>query len=48
VQKVVAKIVDAAPIFTSIGLEISQFNLIISTPFVPILLSIGDGLVSLR
>jgi hypothetical protein len=45
---VVAKVADAAPVFTSIGLEISQFALIIIAPLVPILLAIRDGLVSLR
>ena len=45
---VVAKIVDATPIFALISLEIGELPLIVIAPFVPILLAICDGLVSLR
>jgi hypothetical protein len=44
---VLAEIVNAAPIFVSIGLKLGDLSLVVLTPFIPILLTIGHRLVSL-
>jgi len=41
------EIVDIAPVFAAVRAEVGKPTLIVARPFIPILLAIGDGLISL-
>ena len=41
------EIVDIAPVFAAVRAEVGKLSLIVAGPFIPILLAIGDRLISL-
>jgi hypothetical protein len=41
------EIVNIAPVFAPIRTEVGNLSFIVARPFIPILLAIGDGLISL-
>jgi hypothetical protein len=45
---ILAEIVDVAPIFGPVGLEIAQLSLVVFAPFVPVLLPVSHRLIPLR
>jgi hypothetical protein len=41
------EIIDIAPVFAAVCVEVGKLPFIVARPFIPILLAIGDGLISL-
>jgi hypothetical protein len=41
------EIVDIAPVFAAVRAEVGKLSFIVARPFIPILLAIGDCLISL-